>query len=338
MTLGVLTASIVIVVVTYFPNQQLRRLALGGQRKGPRAQAWSKWLTIYYLVLPLVLLGLVIPWLQAISGVSPIIWVFKLMFTSSTHMRMLCYWAGTLALAIALVRRKGSSSSAPAASDSSTGGATPSSAPAPIPNIIVRKFFHLLALVLFVPGLMVDAPFLGVSYALACALFVFMETLKFGRIPPLGPWLAAFMDGFTDARDQGVFTLTHIYLLLGCAVPLWMTMMAPSVQVPHLSILPYAGLIVIGLGDSFASLAGLYFGRHKWPGTSKTVEGTVGGVISMLAGVWLLGHITGTPIPASSWGWVGAATVLAGVMEAATTQIDNLVLPLFYYSLFLLTK
>jgi hypothetical protein len=41
-------------------------------------------------------------------------------------------------------------------------------------------------------------------------------------------------------------------------------------------LLPYLGVLLVGLGDSFASLAGMYLGRIKWPHTKKTVEGAAG--------------------------------------------------------------
>ncbi len=53
-------------------------------------------------------------------------------------------------------------------------------------------------------------------------------------------------------------------------------------------LLPYLGVLLVGLGDSFASLAGMYLGRIKWPHTKKTVEGTMAAVaVVLLAGLLL---------------------------------------------------
>jgi hypothetical protein len=47
-------------------------------------------------------------------------------------------------------------------------------------------------------------------------------------------------------------------------------------------------VLLVGLGDSFASLAGMYLGRIKWPHTKKTVEGTMAAVaVVLLAGLLL---------------------------------------------------
>ena len=40
-------------------------------------------------------------------------------------------------------------------------------------------------------------------------------------IPPLAGVANSFIRGFIDSRDEGPMILTHIYLLLGCAIPVW---------------------------------------------------------------------------------------------------------------------
>lgn len=60
----------------------------------------------------------------------------------------------------------------------------------------------------------------------------------------------------TDSRDEGPFILTHLYLLLGCAIPVWLS--GPGVQevgdpafgANIYGILPHAGLISLGVGDA----------------------------------------------------------------------------------------
>ena len=34
--------------------------------------------------------------------------------------------------------------------------------------------------------------------------------------------VADFMERFRDEKDPGPLLLTHIYLLLGCAIPVWL--------------------------------------------------------------------------------------------------------------------
>jgi hypothetical protein len=89
-----------------------------------------------------------------------------------------------------------------------------------------------------------------------------------------------------------VLVLTHIYLLLGCAAPAWLTQGGP-LRSGLRPLFPFAGVLAVGVGDTAAAVFGTYFGRTPWafgrtpwaapeeggpddsPGSGKTVEGTV---------------------------------------------------------------
>ena len=92
-------------------------------------------------------------------------------------------------------------------------------------------------------------------------------------------------------------------------------------------------MTVLGVGDAMASAVGIAAGRTRWPGTRKTVEGTAAGWAScmLLLAALLLPH---HPLSTEARGWAGvaAATALVCVLEAVTTQIDNLLLPPVYFA------
>lgn len=88
----------------------------------------------------------------------------------------------------------------------------------------------------------------------AANLFVLSEVLRIFRVPPFGMLLQRFMEQFIDRRDQGAAVLTHVYLLLGCAIPIWcdVVLRAVSHQAGKLrqtasaqqpTLLPFAGLV-----------------------------------------------------------------------------------------------
>ena len=52
----------------------------------------------------------------------------------------------------------------------------------------------------------------------------------------------------------------------------------------------------------------------------------------MLLLVLILQSVDETASPMTGWAAVGVATILTSVLEAFTTQIDNLFLPLYYYA------
>jgi len=99
----------------------------------------------------------------------------------------------------------------------------------------------------------------------------------------------------------------------------------------------YAGVLALGIGDSMAAVAGKLMGRFRWPGTKKTVEGTLMSVMSQLLGVLLIVLIDPhlSFFSAGQWGIIAASLIVTAVLEAYTWQIDNLILGLFQFAFFL---
>jgi len=184
--------------------------------------------------------------------------------------------------------------------------------------------------------------FLRLCFAIAIGLFLLVEYMRLGSVPPFGKAIDAFMRSFTDKRDSGDIILTHTYLLLGCAMPLWM-----NGAICFHVLAPYAGILVLGVGDSMASIIGKRYGKNRWPGTRKTFEGTSAAVVStIIAGVLIFIVLHPMSAPTNIWLFPGSAslhslqlvglavaTSLACLLESFTTQIDNLFLPLFYEAL-----
>ena len=81
----------------------------------------------------------------------------------------------------------------------------------------------------------------------------------------------------------------------------------------------------IGVLDSLAAVCGKRYGRNKWPGTGKTVEGTLCAVVGTLTTAYAIDVYV-----CSSSAQLHALVVpvaVVGLFEACTQQIDNLVLP-----------
>ena len=59
-----------------------------------------------------------------------------------------------------------------------------------------------------------------------------------------------------------------------------------SVKLSASQLLPYWGIICVGIGDAMAAIVGSKFGENNWleacPENKRTIEGTFGGCISML--------------------------------------------------------
>ena len=84
-----------------------------------------------------------------------------------------------------------------------------------------------------------------------------------------------------------------------------------------------------GVGDTLAALVGTQFGKHKWPGSRKSLEGTFAGILGItvasLAMESVLGNVTELSLLLNI-----ISAVMIMILEAVTKQIDNLFLPLWY--------
>jgi hypothetical protein len=90
--------------------------------------------------------------------------------------------------------------------------------------IYIRKIFHLGIGAVFVPGISEIPNTLSIFFIFALKAFILVEILRHASF---FNFLTDFLHGFTDTRDRaGPVIKTHIYLLLGCGIPLWADMVS----------------------------------------------------------------------------------------------------------------
>ncbi|KAF8606668.1 hypothetical protein BDV93DRAFT_437456 [Ceratobasidium sp. AG-I] len=189
-----------------------------------------------------------------------------------------------------------------------------------------RKFFHALAVLMFVPGISWDPAFTHLSFSLAFSLFTFAEYIRYFAIYPLGAPVHVFLSEFLDEKDSGTAILSHFYLLTGCAVPLWLE--SPS------RVLGLAGVIVLGVGDALASIVGRRFGVFRWfSSSSKTVEGTAAFALSVFVCNWM---IAAREFEGLQLIHMACAVVMTALLEALSQQNDNLTVPLYMWCMMVL--
>ncbi|WWC69143.1 uncharacterized protein I206_103079 [Kwoniella pini CBS 10737] len=187
-----------------------------------------------------------------------------------------------------------------------------------------RKFFHALAVVMFIPGIAVDPAFTHLSFSVAFAAFNFAEYIRYFALWPFGVSVHLFLNEFLDHKDSGTAILSHFYLLAGCACPLWLE--GPS------EILCYFGVLSLGIGDALASIVGKKIGKLRWTSCSgKTVEGSTAFLLSMLACSCLL-WVFGLVDPFKPLPYI-VTTTLSTLLEAFSDQNDNLILPMYGWAL-----
>lgn len=95
----------------------------------------------------------------------------------------------------------------------------------------------------------------------------------------------------------------------------------------------------MGIGDALASTVGKKYGTLKWPGLKKSVQGSA----AFIAGLYFISVLTfdvglvnfhlflACTLCGKKKAW--CLIIFVGLLEAFSEQNDNLIIPLYYYSL-----
>lgn len=166
-----------------------------------------------------------------------------------------------------------------------------------------RKVFHGTMVAMLLPTIPIDPLFVSLALTIVLACFCLLDLLRASQLPPLSRPIASFLAPFVDGRDnRGPVVISHIFLLIGCAVPLWLSLAGETLTADYLTSsisspfahwsLPtrdvsfLAGVICVGLGDAAASLIGRRFGRHKLPWAGgKSLEGSMAFAVAVAMGL-----------------------------------------------------
>ncbi|KAH9374087.1 hypothetical protein HPB48_005356 [Haemaphysalis longicornis] len=197
-------------------------------------------------------------------------------------------------------------------------------------STVVRKVFHIATIAALLPGIILEPDLAYLACGAIIGVFILLEMTRILSIPPVGPCIHTAFAMFLDEKDAGKLILTPIYLFVGCATPL--LLFPGQFEAREKTLVLLSGTVVLGVGDTAASVVGSRLGKHHWPGTSKTVEGTLAAIIAqfsfylpllLLTAVQSVWHI--------STALLAVILCLASCLEAFTTQVDNIALPVYVY-------
>lgn len=221
-----------------------------------------------------------------------------------------------------------------------------------------RKVFHGMMVLMFLPTVYIDPAFCALALVAGLTIFLLLDLFRASQLPPISRPLTHFLAPYVDGRDhRGPAIISHIFLLIGCSIPLWLSLADISRvgdspwngwDVLSRDVSMVSGVICVGMGDAAASLVGRRFGRHKWLwGGGKSFEGSVAFAAAVSCGLIIArtGLLIGRwPISASSnetnFSWLstaGKAILAAG--GASTTEAiltgcnDNVVVPVVLWLL-----
>jgi dolichol kinase len=209
-----------------------------------------------------------------------------------------------------------------------------------------RKVFHGTMVAMLLPTIYIDPCFVALALSLVLAIFLLLDLIRASQLPPLSRYIANFLTPYVDGRDlRGPVVVSHIFLLIGCAIPLWLSLAGIEragsdswqgweVQTRDVSMV--AGVVCVGMGDAAASLIGRRYGRRKWPWAGgKSLEGSLAFAVAVIVGlvfgkVWL--HIGWEKVQMQRTAAICA--VGASLNEAVLTGgNDNVIVPVVLWVL-----
>lgn len=244
---AMLCAGVAVAVLAFSPLVRSRQ-GQAGEQAGAAAQQAVLLLALGVLALDYVALLYVLPQ-------EPIVWVLRLIFANMRwFVWLLVCTAGAVGAARALESFVGSQ-------------AVQRGWTLPRRQLVARKAFHVVALLLFAPPIVLGGAgglaFMQVASAGALLLCVVLELVRASSpsSSPLRVAIDALVAPLIDERDAGPLIMTHLYLIGGCGLPLWLTsadeLAAESARVgPWAAVLPLAGVLA-AIGDGAAATAGV---------------------------------------------------------------------------------
>ena len=179
----------------------------------------------------------------------PVPWIICLVFdalpwvgsacggaTSAWNLGLVAYWLLLLASMLPVFRL--------IAGRAAIRGETTDSAPRS--RILIRKLYHILSVLIFVPGFLAGPDLTKVAFACAFIVMAVLENVRMNTRSNGGArgrgylfddgvseGMYRFFMAFTDDRDEGPVIVSHFSLLVGMAAPLWLS---PSAFSGHPSV------------------------------------------------------------------------------------------------------
>ena len=247
-------------------------------------------------------------------NVSIFVWIFRFITSRSVYLMIIIYWVSIIIMCFGIIWFY----------------LNTTMHQTEVPKTVVRKFFHIIVVLIFIPSIY-DPGFMAVITSHVFVVFIIVETIRCTKIEPFWNLIQVTFQSFTDEQDRGILIITNIYLLVGLSFPFWLEYESNNT----LDVIPLlSGVISIGVGDSFASIVGTYYAAKKWPYSKKTYGGTIACLLSQIFAIVFVLYAWRTEMSVSLLSLYLLSCVLISLLETFSSQIDNLVLPIYSYILF----
>lgn len=201
---------------------------------------------------------------------------------------------------------------------------------------VSRKWFHLVAVLLFLPTTLSAPRFQTLSYAVGSAILLLLEVVR-EHIEPVSRFFENYLDASKGETESSVMVVSHLALLVGCATPLWVSRVVFNLRKPHIMqvLVGVWGVVSIGIGDAVGAIVGKVAGKRPW-GYQRTMEGSLAMAVSMFVSYAVIAITLNEDLQWSMILAVLAAIAFTTILEAHTMQNDNLILPIAGLTMMLL--
>eukprot|EP00347_Sterkiella_histriomuscorum_P023226 403335466 len=267
-------------------------------------------------------LSIVLGFIQKVQGLESIVEFLTYIFLTPRHYSIIGYMLAALVFGISVINTLNTMKD--------------------FNNLFLRKTFHILALVLFLPGTLSTPQMMTFAFNCVSVLLILIEMIRYfmkkkNEKGLILNSLDSYFKAFTDQREQqpNQLIVTHILLLMGCAMPntIYFTILNGGFQNKYTQLVTVSSILFLGVGDTAASLIGSRYGTSKWKNNSnKTSEGTISLVVfTFIAYLMIINLIF--PKYLDIFMVVLFSTIMVGFAEGLSHQYDNLVCSVLYFFL-----
>ncbi|KAL9050125.1 MAG: hypothetical protein Q9162_006831 [Coniocarpon cinnabarinum] len=184
-----------------------------------------------------------------------------------------------------------------------------------------RKIFHLTIVALLLPTSYIDPAFTALGLIIVLAIFLLLEFLRAAQVRPLAKPLAQFLSPYVDGRDlRGPIVISHIFLLIGCAIPFWLSLVglspipsqdpSPASNIPNKGSTDYTSYSLIFPSQNRSQNTSELDASSPWAGWYFADRDA-----SLLSGVICVGlgdaaaSLVGRAIGRHKWPWPGGKSL-----------------------------
>lgn len=243
---------------------------------------------------------------REVDDENPVVWLVTFILESRTRFRLMAFWVGALVTTVPVVFGLAYTNK--------------------ISLNMRRKIWHfLLVACLLNRYFTAEADFVAIALLGSVVVFLVLEMVRVTRLTFIGEFLFTELRFFQDEKDlKGPLNLSYIFLLVGVAFPLAYGFFLEDV----VSLRSYLGLVMLGLGDSVASIVGKKLGRNKWRGGDRTIEGSLAFVVVTFSTLVAVdAYLLPEPARVNNWENVFIVVLVAGLLEGSATLNDNVLIP-----------